>query len=298
MKNIFEGLGVALVTPFLPNGKIDFEGLEKLLNHVIYNNVNYVVSLGTTGENATLFTDEKLAIFDFTLDIVKHRIPVVAGWGGNNTEALIRGFSQYNFKQFEAILSVSPYYNKPTQQGIYKHYQRLVDNSPTPIILYNVPGRTSSNITADTTTQLANNFDKIIGIKEASGNLVQCMHIINNIKRPNFSLISGDDHLTLPLIALGASGVISVVGNAFPQEFGNMVRAALAGNFEQARKPHFKLLKLIDLLFAEGNPAGIKATLHLLGIGNNIVRAPLEPISTYCYKALAHEIEKIVSVKV
>jgi len=284
------GTGVALVTPFYEDFSIDFESLGKLIEHVIEGGVDYVVTMGTTGESATLDQDEKVSVMDFTVSSVKGRVPVVAGFGGNNTQAVIRSIHNYSFKGIDAILSVSPYYNKPSQEGIYQHYQAISENCEVPIILYNVPGRTSSNISAETTLRLAKDFDNIIAIKEASGNLEQCMQIVSG-KPDDFLVISGEDALTLPMIALGMDGVISVVANVETRIYSNMVKLALEGQFESARDFHYRAMKLIPLLFREGNPAGIKAALAAKGLMKNIVRLPLAPAS----EALQKEIEKVLN---
>jgi 4-hydroxy-tetrahydrodipicolinate synthase len=281
----FQGTGVALVTPFQKNGVIDFNALEKVIRHILEGKCEYIVPLGTTGESATLNKNEKLSILEFVIERVNKKIPVVLGLGGNNTNELLEGFKEYNFKGVDAVLSVSPYYNKPSQQGIYEHYKLIAKASPVPVILYNVPSRTGSNITADTTLRLANDFKNIIGIKEASGNMEQCMSIIKN--RPaDFLVISGDDSLTLPLMGTGADGVISVVANAYPKIFSEMVRKALKGNFVEARKLHYQLLDVIPMLFTEGSPPGIKAILNAMNLCDENVRLPLVPVSKNLRKAL------------
>ncbi len=283
------GTGVALVTPFYEDMSIDFESLGKLIEHVIEGGVDYVVTMGTTGESATLDRDEKVAVMDFTVSSVKGRVPVVAGFGGNNTRAIIRSIHNYSFKGIDAILSVSPYYNKPNQEGIYRHYKAISENCELPIILYNVPGRTSSNISAETTLRLAEDFENIIAIKEASGDLEQCMRIVSR-KPDDFLVISGEDALTLPMIAMGMDGVISVIANAEPRIYSGMVKLALEGQFESAREFHYRAMKLIPLLFKEGNPAGVKAALAAKGIMKNVLRLPLVPAS----EALQKEIEEVL----
>ncbi|MEP7265652.1 MAG: 4-hydroxy-tetrahydrodipicolinate synthase, partial [Bacteroidota bacterium] len=254
----FRGTGVALVTPFTSNGAVDFPALKKIVEYIIKNKCEYIVVLGTTGESATLTADEKKQVIEFVSSVNKKRIPLMLGVGGNDTQELVHQLKKYSFKGYDAILSVSPYYNKPTQEGIYQHYKALSKASPLPIVLYNVPARTSSNITAETTLRLASDFKNIIAIKEASGNFDQCMNIIKS-KPKDFLVISGDDNITLPLIATGADGVISVVANAYPGKFSTMVRTALSGDFVKARKLHYDILDLIPLIFSEGNPAGIKS---------------------------------------
>jgi len=285
------GTGVAMVTPFQSNGDVDFVALGRLIKHLINGKCEYLVPLGTTGESATLSKEEKLAVLNFTVEKVNKKIPVVLGLGGNSTNEVINQFNEYNFKGIDAVLSVSPYYNKPTQEGVYQHYKHIANASPVPVILYNVPSRTGSNIAAETTLRLAHDFKNIIAIKEASGNMEQCMHIIKN--RPkNFLVISGDDVITLPLIAAGADGVISVVANAYPKQFSEMVRQSIKGNFESARKLHYQLLDVIPLLFAEGNPAGVKAVLNALHICDENVRLPLVPVSKNLRKLLLEFVNK------
>ncbi|HMP91763.1 MAG TPA: 4-hydroxy-tetrahydrodipicolinate synthase [Phnomibacter sp.] len=278
--NQLVGVGTALVTPFNAQGHIDFNALQRLIEYNLTGKVNYLVTLGTTGEAATLSEEEKLEVLQFTLQCVAGRVPVVVGIGGNNTKGVIRQMQQWPLDKVTAILSVSPYYNKPSQEGIYQHYAALAQNSPLPIILYNVPGRTSSNLTADTTLRLANDFENIVAMKEASGNMVQCMHLA--AKKPNhFVLLSGDDHIALPLIACGYQGVISVISNCYPAVFSQLIRCALAGNFEDARPLQAQLLDKMDLLFAENNPAGVKAFLAEMGIIENHLRLPLVPLSSH-----------------
>lgn len=272
-----QGTGVALVTPFSSNGAVDYPALEKLVNFIISNGVEYIVTLGTTGETPTLTKQEKLDIINFTFDKVNGRVPVVVGIGGNNTSEVIEQLQSYPLEKAAAVLSASPYYNKPSQEGIFQHYKALAAASPKPIILYNVPGRTGSNISAETTLRLAQ-LPNIAGIKEASGNMVQCMHILRD--RPeDFLVVSGDDHLTLPLIACGMDGVISVAANCFPKDFSDMVRLALKNDFTAARPLHYRCLEGNDLLFAENNPAGVKAFLAEMGLIENVLRLPVVPLS-------------------
>lgn len=272
------GTGVALVTPFNSKAKIDFTALGKLINHCIEGGVEYVVSLGTTGESVNLTKEEKLEVLNFTISEVKGRVPVVAGFGGNSTHEVLKDIEKFHFNGVDAILSVSPYYNKPTQEGIIAHYKAIAAAAPRPIILYNVPGRTGSNMKAETTLRLANESENIIGMKEASGDFGQCMQIAKH-KPKDFLLISGDDNITLGLIAYGMDGVISVVGQAFPKIFTEMVRQSLKGNFDKARELHYKLNDITDMLFAEGNPGGVKYALEVLGICESHLRLPLYPIS-------------------
>jgi 4-hydroxy-tetrahydrodipicolinate synthase len=269
------GTGVAIITPFNKDKSVDFISLTKLLEHLIKGNVEYIVVLGTTGETVTLNKAERQAVVAHVIKTVKKRVPIVLGLGGNNTLDLVEYCKEKsNFTGIDAVLSVSPYYNKPNQKGIYEHYKTVAENCPVPVILYNVPGRTGSNISADTTIDLAKNVKNIIAIKEASGNLEQCMKIIKN-KPKDFLVISGDDMLTLPLVACGADGVISVVANAYPKDFSEMVRKALAGKIGEAQKLHYKLTDIIEKLFADGNPGGIKCVLNQLGISKDFLRLPL-----------------------
>lgn len=278
LRDILKGTGVALVTPFKQDKAVDYEALEKLINFVIDGGVQYVVSLGTTGETPTLSKDEKLDVFNFTHSVISTRVPIVVGIGGNDTQSTIQDIETYPLDKAVAILSASPYYNKPSQEGIFQHYKALAAVSPKPIILYNVPGRTGSNIAASTTLRLAHEVDTIAGIKEASGNMIQCMQILKD-KPSDFLVTSGDDHLTLPLIACGMHGVISVAANCFPKDFSEMVSAALEGDYQLAKNLHYALLKGFDLLFAENNPAGVKAFLSEMGIIENNLRLPLTPLS-------------------
>lgn len=287
---MFQGTGVAIVTPF-KNGHVDYEGLGRLINHCVSGGVEFLVVLGTTGESPVLSAKEKFQVLDYVVRANDQRAKVVAGFGGNNTLGVVDLISQYSFDGIDGILSVSPAYNKPTQEGIYQHFMKIQEAAPCPIILYNVPGRTSGNMSAETTIRLAKASEKFVAIKEASGNLRQCMEIIYH-KPPHFELLSGDDHVTLPLIALGAKGVISVVGNAFPREFSDMTRAALAGDLATAQQLHYQLMHLIDLLFAEGNPAGVKACLEILGVCTQELRLPLVPVSHKLYSEIRELAEK------
>ncbi|MCG3166405.1 MAG: 4-hydroxy-tetrahydrodipicolinate synthase [Bacteroidia bacterium] len=270
----FRGTGVAIITPFKNDGSVDYKGLEKVVQHIIKGKCEYIVVLGTTGESVTLSKDEKKAVVKCVVNAAQKKVPVVLGHGGNNTQELLEGLNTLDFTGIDALLSVSPYYNKPTQEGIYQHYKAIAQNSPLPIILYNVPGRTSSNILAETTLRLAHDFKNIIAVKEASGNIEQMMRIIKD-KPKDFLVISGDDALTLPLSACGGDGVISVVANAFPKDYSEMTRLSLKGDFAKAQKLHYKLLDIIGLLFVDGNPAGVKYAMNQLGICNDKVRLPL-----------------------
>ena len=276
--DIFKGLGVALVTPFQNNGAVDFVGLQKLINHQIENDVDYLVVQGTTGEVATLTKEEKQAVLDFVVEINNKRLPIVLGLGGNYTDDIVKRIQDIDIKGLDGILSVSPYYNKPSQEGIYQHYKAISEVSKLPIILYNVPGRTMSNMLPETTLRLANDFENIIGVKEASGSVEQAMEIIQN-KPDGFLVISGDDALTLPILASGGDGLISVVSNAFPKRTAELVHAGLKGDFDLAKAKHYELFNIINALFADGNPGGVKFALSLLNICKNNVRLPLVPIN-------------------
>jgi 4-hydroxy-tetrahydrodipicolinate synthase len=281
-----KGTGVAVATPFRKDGSVDFNSLEKLINHLIEGGVQFLVALGTTGETPTLTNDEKTAIIDFFYEVNKKRVPLVIGIGGNSTNAVIKALKETNLHGAEAVLSVTPYYNKPSQEGIYQHFKEIARVSPLPVILYNVPGRTSSNISAETCLKLANEFKgQIIAVKEASGDMGQIMKILKD-KPKGFEVLSGDDALTFPMICLGAKGVISVLGNAYPKEFSDMVNLTLKGDLENARELHYKMIPLIDAMFAEGNPAGLKAFLNIMGICPNNLRLPLVPASSDLYNRI------------
>ncbi len=273
-----KGTGVALVTPFNRDFSIDFDALAKLVEHCINGGLEYLVVLGTTGEGPTLNKEEKKQIFKFVADKVAGRVPLVAGIGGADTREVMESLKSFDANGYSAILSVSPYYNKPNQEGIYLHYMELVKVTPLPIIIYNVPGRTGMGISAATTLRLANASTKFIAVKEASGNPEVFMDILKD-KPAHFSVISGDDNLTLPFMAVGMSGVISVIAQAYPKDYSDMVRLALAGNFTEAAKLHFKLYDVMKTIFADGNPGGVKVLLENLGIGKNIVRLPLAPVN-------------------
>ena len=274
----FNGTGVALVTPFKKEGEVDYSALEKLVEFQIQNGVNYLVVQGTTGESVTLTDQEKISVLEFVIEINKERLPIVLGIGGNNTNSVIEQINQFSNYKIDGILSVSPYYNKPSQEGIYAHYKALSKASSLPIILYNVPGRTSSNINPDTTLKLANECENIVAIKEASGDLEQIMQIILN-KPDGFLVISGDDALTLPHLAIGGDGVISVVANAFPKRFSTMVSSILKGDLDLAKQKHYELFEIIKYLFADGNPGGIKYVLKLINICEDNMRLPLVNIN-------------------
>ena len=270
----FVGTGVALVTPFKKDFSVDFEALERIVNHVIEGGVEYLVVLGTTGEPATLTSEEKEMVIDTIVKANNKRLPLVLGVGGNNTMQLVEELKTRDFSNFSAILSVSPYYNKPTQEGIYQHFSAIAKASPLPVILYNVPGRTASNMLPSTVIRLAKEFSNIIGIKEAAGDIVQAMKIIQN-KPKGFLVISGDDMITLPMVLSGGSGVISVIGEGFPKEFSQMVRLGLERKVDEAYALHYKIADATDMIFEQGNPAGIKQVFNALGLAENTVRLPL-----------------------
>ncbi len=284
-----EGTGVAIVTPFHNYGTIDFTHLEKLVNNIIEGGIDFVVALGTTSEAATLTYDEKTAVMDCVIETVKKRVPIVMGMGGNSTQSVVTTIRNTDFDNIAAILSVAPYYNKPNQKGLFYHFKNIAAASPLPVILYNVPGRTGSNLSAETTLRLATEMHNVIAIKEASGNMTQVMEILHN--RPNgFKVFSGDDALTYSLLSLGADGVISVVANVYPRAFSNMVRLARSGNFDEALKIHFSLLPFIKLLFADGNPAGVKAALEKIDILKNNLRLPMVKAN----KSVSLQLEKFL----
>lgn len=279
---MFKGMGVALITPFKEDESVDYNALGKLVDFQLQNDTDYLVVLGTTAETPTLNDSEKREITKFIIERVQGRIPIVLGVGGNCTKSIVDKLRNDSFEGIDAILSVVPYYNKPTQEGIYQHYKQIANATKLPVILYNVPGRTGVNMTAETTLRLAREFKNIVAIKEASGNISQMDEIIKS-KPDTFLVISGDDGITFPLITLGAVGVISVIGNAFPKEFSRMVRLALNGDFPSALTIHHTFTELIDLLFVDGNPAGVKCMLNAMGYIDNVLRLPLVPtrITTY-----------------
>jgi 4-hydroxy-tetrahydrodipicolinate synthase len=292
--NTFYGTGVAIITPFEADGQVDYAGLKAVINHLIDGGINYIVSLGTTGESATLNQHERQKVWEFTAETVNKRIPLVAGIGGNNTYETVEQISTFSVPGYSAILSASPHYNKPTQEGIYQHYRAIAENAPLPIILYNVPSRTGSTISAETTLRLAHEFKNIIGIKEASGSFDIFSHIMRD-KPTDFLLISGDDAVTLPMIALGAVGMISVTGNALPKQCANMVKLCLEGDFKSAAIIHSSLVEFTRLMFAEGSPAGVKTALKQLGVCGGALRLPLVQVSSKTAEAIKHEIEKITA---
>lgn len=284
------GTGVALVTPFKKDFSIDFEGLERVVNHCIHGGVDYLVVLGTTAESVTLTDEEKQQVINKIIAVNNDRLPLVLGVGGNNTQKVVEELKTRDLSAFEAVLSVSPYYNKPTQEGIYQHFKAVATASPKPVILYNVPGRTSSNMLPKTVVRLAADFDNIVAIKEAAGDIVQAMQLIKDSPK-DFLVISGDDMITLPMILAGGAGVISVIGEGFPNEFSDMVRLGLNKKVDAAYELHYKLAPAIDLIFAEGNPAGIKAVFETLGICDATVRLPLVEART----ALKQQIQEFTA---
>lgn len=273
MKSLF-GTGVALITPFTPQLKVDVEGLKRVVQYQIDNGIDYLVVLGTTAESVTLSKLEKQVVIDTVIEVNNGKLPLVLGVGGNHTEAVIEELQTRDLSAFCAILSVSPMYNKPTQEGIYQHFAAIARVSPKPIILYNVPGRTASNMLPETVVRLANNFENIIGIKEAAGDIVQAMRLIASAPK-EFMVISGDDMIALPMVLAGGAGVISVIGEGFPKDFSQMIRFGLERKVDQAYTLHYKLAPAIDYIFAEGNPAGIKAVFRELGLCGDDLRLPL-----------------------
>ena len=291
-RGVPKGVGVALITPFHNDGSIDFNGLERLLEHCINGGVDYFVVNGTTAENPTLSKEERYAVLDFVLEKNANRLPVVFGIGGNNTMAVAQEMSAFNVDGVSALLSASPYYNKPTQEGIYQHYKALSEASSLPIILYNVPGRTSSNISAETTLRLAADFENIVAIKEASGNLDQITELV--LGRPEgFKIISGDDNLTFAMLGIGCDGVISVSGQGVPEVFCKVYDEAVQGNWSASKEAHLSLFNLTNLLFAEGNPAGIKAVLEIREICGDHVRLPLVPATSRLKASIKAELDRL-----
>lgn len=270
----FTGAGVAIVTPFFENKEIDFESLKKLVQHQIQGGTDYLVVQGTTGESATLTAEEKMQVLDTVIKENAGKLPIVYGIGGNNTKAVAEQLANFDVKGVDGFLSVSPYYNKPTQEGIYQHYKALDAATKLPIILYNVPGRTASNVTAATVVRIANDCKNIVAVKEASGDMCQIMQMIKDAPK-DFAIISGDDPITMPIILAGGHGVISVVSNAYPKVVADMVHASMEGNLAKAKEAHYKMFDIIPLLFAEGNPAGIKESCKAIGLMENHVRLPL-----------------------
>lgn len=291
LRETLQGTGVALVTPFKNDFVIDYPALGKLIDFVIDNDINYIVSLGTTGETPTLSRKEKIGIVEFTFEKVNNRVPVVVGIGGNNTHELIDDLKTFPLNHAIAVLSASPYYSKPSQEGLYFHYKALAESSPKPILLYNVPGRTGRNMTAATTIRLANEVENIAGIKEASGDMAQCIQILRD-KPDDFLVVSGDDALALPQIACGMEGIISVAANALPKDCSTLIRFCLQGDYEAAKKINDKLIGAYELMFAENNPAGIKAFLSELGLIKNVTRLPVVPLSEELHDKVKSYLQK------
>ena len=287
-----KGMGIALVTPFKADGSVDYEALVKLVEYQVQNGTDYLVVLGTTAETPTLTETEKAEIKRLVVTQVRRRVPVVLGVGGNCTRAVVDTLRQADLQDVDAILSVVPYYNKPSQEGIFRHYEAIAEATTRPVILYNVPGRTGTNMTAETTLRLARTFRNTVAVKEASGNIKQMNDIIKN-KPADFQVISGDDGITYPLIALGAVGVISVIGNAFPREFSRMVRLALEGDYDNARVIHSRFMELFDLLFVDGNPAGVKSMLNMMGFIENRLRLPLVPTRLTTYEKIREILNRL-----
>jgi len=290
----FQGTGVALITPFHKYGTIDFTSLGNIVDHVVEGGVDYIVALGTTSEAATMTDDEKVAVVDFIAEKLEGKLPLVVGLGGNNTQGTESLLKRIPYQSVDAILSVTPYYNKPNQKGLYYHYKVLANSSDIPIIMYNVPGRTSTNMSAETTVKLAKEFDNIIGIKEASGDLIQVQKILRD-KPKDFSVISGDDALTFNMITSGACGVISVTANAYPKEFSSMVQSALKKKYNKALELNFSLLEFMDAIFDDGNPAGIKSALSHMGLIKNNLRLPLVKVNVQTANRIKQFVENYSS---
>ncbi len=274
--NIFKGLGIALITPFLEDGSVDYKSLIRLVEYQLDNGADFFCILATTGETPTLTVEEKQKIKDLVVSLVAGKVPILVGCGGYNTAEIVQELKTRDFKGVDGILSVCPYYNKPSQEGLYQHFKTIAAATTLPVVLYNVPGRTGVNMKAETTVRLARDCQNIVAIKEASGNLEQVDEIIKN-KPKDFDVISGDDALTFPMISCGAVGVISVIGNALPREFSKMIRLQMKGEYDGARKIHHRFIDLFSLLFVDGNPAGVKAMLHEMGYIQNVLRLPLVP---------------------
>ena len=291
-RNIFKGLGIALITPFTLDGKVDYKSLKRLLEYQLANGADFLCILATTGEAPCLTAQEKEELTAFTKDIVRGRIPILKYCGGNNTAAVVEEIKTTNWTGIDGILSICPYYNKPSQEGLYQHFKAIAEASPLPIVLYNVPGRTGINMKAETTVKLARGFSNIIAVKEASGSLEQVDEIIKN-KPDHFDVISGDDALTFSMIASGAAGVISVIGNALPREFSRMIRLEFKGEYEPARKIHHMFTELYSLLFVDGNPAGCKALLNDMGMIENVLRLPLVPTTITTKQKMADILKEL-----
>ena len=293
----FIGTGVALVTPFKKDFSVDVEALKRIVQYQIKNNIDYLVILGTTAENATLNADEKELVIRTVIETNAGKLPLVLGVGSNNTAEVVKELKSRDFSQLDAVLSVSPYYNKPTQEGIYQHFKAVAEASPVPVILYNVPGRTASNMMPSTVIRLANNFKNIVAIKEAAGDIVQAMELIKN-KPAHFHVISGDDMVTLPIVLAGGSGVISVIAEGFPKQFSQMVRLGLERKVDEAYKLHYQFSESIELIFEQGNPAGIKEVFKALGLSENTVRLPLVSADEDLAARIHRFVQKIENVQV
>lgn len=290
--NIFKGLGIALITPFTSDGSVDYNALKRIIDYQLDNGADFLCILATTGETPCLTKDEKSAIKTLVVNRVKGRVPILMGCGGNNTRAVVEEIRETDWLGVSGVLSVCPYYNKPSQEGLYRHFKTIAEASPLPVVLYNVPGRTGINLKAETTVRLAEDCENIIAIKEAGGSLEQVDEIIKN-KPARFDVISGDDALTFPMIASGAAGVISVIGNALPKEFSRMIRLEFNGEYEAARKIHHRFTELYSLLFVDGNPAGVKALLHEMGMIENELRLPLVPTRITTMQKMAEILKEL-----
>ena len=290
--NIFKGLGIALITPFTSDGSVDYDALKRIIDYQLDNGADFLCILATTGETPCLTKDEKSAIKTLVVNRVKGRVPILMGCGGNNTRAVVEEIRETAWLGVSGVLSVCPYYNKPSQEGLYRHFKAIAEASPLPVVLYNVPGRTGINLKAETTVRLAEDCENIIAIKEAGGSLEQVDEIIKN-KPARFDVISGDDALTFPMIASGAAGVISVIGNALPKEFSRMIRLEFNGEYEAARKIHHRFTELYSLLFVDGNPAGVKALLHEMGMIENELRLPLVPTRITTMQKMAEILKEL-----
>lgn len=291
-RNIFRGLGIALVTPFTPDGQVDYKSLKRLVEYQIDNGADFLCILATTGETPCLTQDEKEKITQLVKDVNHGRLPILKGCGGNNTAAVVEELRTADWSGIDGILSVCPYYNKPSQEGLYQHFKAIAEASPLPVVLYNVPGRTGINLKPETTVRLANDCENIVAVKEASGSLEQVDEIIKN-KPQRFEVLSGDDALTFSMVASGAAGVISVIGNALPKEFSRMIRLEFQGEYEPARKIHHMFTELYSLLFVDGNPAGVKALLHEMGFIENQLRLPLVPTKVSTLQKMAEILKSL-----
>lgn len=291
-RNIFRGLGIALVTPFTQDGQVDYKSLKRLVEYQIDNGADFLCILATTGETPCLTQDEKDKITQLVKDVNHGRLPILKGCGGNNTAAVVEELRTADWSGIDGILSVCPYYNKPSQEGLYQHFKAIAEASPLPVVLYNVPGRTGINLKPETTVRLANDYENIVAVKEASGSLEQVDEIIKN-KPQRFDVLSGDDALTFSMVASGAAGVISVIGNALPKEFSRMIRLEFQGEYEPARKIHHMFTELYSLLFVDGNPAGVKALLHEMGFIENQLRLPLVPTKVSTLQKMAEILKSL-----